>query len=81
MCGPGAEVLEHTNSEEEYNQLKKLNTELNELNRLAQLYHKEEQWALLDKVIHKMNIWTHMISTHMDGMSEEGLLEVDNEQV
>ena len=81
MCGPGVEVLEHTDSEKEHNELKKLNTELNELNRLAQLYHEEKQWALLDKVIHKMNIWTHMISTHMDSMSEEGLLEVDDEQV
>ena len=68
-------------SNKEHKELKKLTTELNEMNRLAQLYHEEEQWVLLEKIIHKINIWSHMISTHMDGMSEEGLLMVDNEKV
>ena len=73
--------MEKVNKLSEYQQLEVLTAELNEMNRLAQLYLKEKQWVLLEKIIHKINIWSHMISTHMDGMSEEGLLMVDNEKV
>ena len=80
MCGPGVEAFEELDSEEEHEILKKLIVELKEQNRLAQLYYKEKQWSLLEKVTKKINIWSHMISTHMDGMSEEGLLMVDDDE-
>ena len=34
--------------------LDKLMKDLNEMNRTAQVYYKEEQWALLDKMMEKI---------------------------
>ena len=41
--------------------LDKLMKDLKEYNRLAPLYYKEEQWALLDRTLEKINSWTTMI--------------------
>ena len=46
--------------------LKKLMEELNEMNRLAHVYYKNEQWALLDKTLDKINTWTTMISKQIE---------------
>ena len=46
--------------------LDKLVKELNEMNRLVQVYYKEEQWALLDKTLDKINTWTTMISKQIE---------------
>ena len=45
--------------------LKKLIEELNELNRMAQLYYNEEQWALLEMVNKKIMIWSNMINNNL----------------
>jgi len=45
--------------------LDKLMKELDEMNRLAQLYHKEEQWVLLEMVTGKMKMYTIMINNHL----------------
>ncbi len=46
--------------------LSKLMKELNEMNRLAQVYHKEEQWVLLEMIMSKINTWSKMISKIME---------------
>jgi hypothetical protein len=45
--------------------LDKLMKELNEMNRLAQVYYKEEQWVLLEMVTCKMTMYTTMITNHL----------------
>ena len=42
--------------------LDKLMKELDEMNRLVQLYYKEEQWVLLEMVMSKMKNHTTMIN-------------------
>ena len=42
--------------------LDKLMKDLKEYNRLAQLYYKEEQWALLDRTMEKIRHWSKMIN-------------------
>ena len=46
--------------------LKKLMEDLNEMNRLAQVYHKNEQWALLEWVMKKISNTTTMINSYLD---------------
>jgi|TARA_B100000073_G_scaffold319829_1_gene299054 hypothetical protein len=46
--------------------LDKLIKELNEMNRLVQVYYKEEQWALLDKTLDKIKTWTTMIGKQIE---------------
>ena len=46
--------------------LDKLVKELNEMNRLVQVYYENEQWALLDKTLDKINTWTTMISKQIE---------------
>ena len=46
--------------------LRKLIKELNEMNRLVQVYYKEEQWALLDKTLDKIKTWTTMIGKQIE---------------
>jgi len=45
--------------------LDRLMKELNEMNRLAQLYHKEKQWVLFEMVTGKMKNTTTMIHNHL----------------
>ena len=40
--------------------------ELKEYNRMAQVYYKEEQWALLDKTLDKIKTWSTMISKNLE---------------
>tara|TARA_B100000287_G_scaffold338129_1_gene324095 strand:+ start:72 stop:230 length:159 start_codon:yes stop_codon:yes gene_type:complete len=46
--------------------LDKLMKDLKEMNRLAQVYYENEQWALLDKMMEKINTWTTMISNKLE---------------
>ena len=46
--------------------LNKLIKELNEMNRLVQVYYKEEQWALLDMTLDKIKTWSTMISKSIE---------------
>ena len=46
--------------------LDKLIKELNEMNRLVQVYYKEEQWALLDMTLKKINTWTKIIQNQIE---------------
>ena len=46
--------------------LDKLMKDLNEMNKLAQVYYKEEQWALLDKIMEKIKTWTTLISKKIE---------------
>ena len=46
--------------------LSKLMKELDEMNRLSQVYHKEEQWVLLEMIMSKINTWSKMISKIME---------------
>ena len=46
--------------------LDKLMKDLKEMNRLAQVYYENEQWALLDKTLEKINTWTTMISKQLE---------------
>ena len=46
--------------------LDKLMEELKEFNRMAQVYYKEEQWALLDMTLKKINTWSTMISKSIE---------------
>ena len=48
------------------NMLKKLMEDLNEMNRLAQVYHKNEQWALLEWVMKKLENTSSMINKFLD---------------
>ena len=41
--------------------LSKLMKELDEMNRLSQVYHREEQWVLLEMIMSKINTWSEMI--------------------
>ena len=41
--------------------LDRLMKDLKEMNRLVQVYYEEEQWALLDTTLSKINTWTEMI--------------------
>tara|TARA_Y100000593_G_C4190792_1_gene276779 strand:- start:234 stop:407 length:174 start_codon:yes stop_codon:yes gene_type:complete len=45
--------------------LDKLMKELNEMNRLSQVYYKNEQWVLLEMVTSKMKVYTTMINNHL----------------
>ena len=45
--------------------LDKLMKDLNEMNRMAQVYYENEQWALLDKMLSKINTWSMMISKQL----------------
>tara|TARA_B100000287_G_scaffold39895_1_gene36379 strand:+ start:603 stop:776 length:174 start_codon:yes stop_codon:yes gene_type:complete len=45
--------------------LEKLMSDLNEMNRLAQLYYKEKQWALFEKVMDKIKNTTNMINNYL----------------
>ena len=40
--------------------------ELNELNRQAQVYYKNKQWALLDKANNKIIIWSNKIKNNLE---------------
>ena len=51
--------------------LDKLVKELNEMNRLVQVYYENEQWALLDKTLNKINTWTTMISKQLENKEME----------
>ena len=46
--------------------LNRLMKDLNELNRLAQVYHQNQQWVLLEKVMVKINDTTTMIDNYLD---------------
>ena len=46
--------------------LDKLMKELDEMNRLAQVYYKNEQWALLEWVMKKISNTTTMINSYLD---------------
>ena len=46
--------------------LDKLMKDLKEMNRLAQVYYENEQWALLDKMMEKIKTWTTMISNKLE---------------
>ena len=46
--------------------LDKLMKELNEMNRLAQVYYENEQWALLDKMLDKIKTWSTMIKNSIE---------------
>ena len=46
--------------------LKKLMEELNEMNRLAQVYHKNKQWALLERVMKSIQDYSKMIYNYLD---------------
>tara|TARA_Y100000593_G_C4121664_1_gene243007 strand:+ start:59 stop:217 length:159 start_codon:yes stop_codon:yes gene_type:complete len=46
--------------------LDKLMKELKEFNRMAQVYYKEEQWALLDMTLEKISTWSTMISKQLE---------------
>ena len=46
--------------------LGKLMKDIEEMNRMAQVYHKNEQWALLDKMLSKINVWSKMIRTILE---------------
>ena len=51
--------------------LKKLMEDLNEMNRLAQVYHKNEQWALLEWVMKKISNTTTMINNNLEKNERE----------
>ena len=51
--------------------LKKLMEDLNEMNRLAQVYHKNEQWALLEWVMKKISNTTTMINNNLEKTERE----------
>ena len=53
------------------NMLKKLMEDLNEMNRLAQVYHKNEQWALLEWVMKKISNTTTMINNNLEKNERE----------
>ena len=46
--------------------LDKLMKELNEMNRLAQVYYKNEQWALLERVMKSIQDYSKMIYNYLD---------------
>ena len=46
--------------------LGKLMKDIEEMNRMAQVYHKNEQWALMDKMLSKINVWSKMIRTILE---------------
>ena len=46
--------------------LKKLLEELNEMNRLSQVYYEHEQWALLEKIMIKIKVWSNMIINNLE---------------
>ena len=48
--------------------LDKLMSDLNEMNRLAQVYHDNEQWAMLDKMLNKIKIWSTMIQNRIENL-------------
>ena len=50
---------------------RKHSKELNEMNRLVQVYYENEQWALLDKTLDKINTWTTMISKQLENKEME----------
>ena len=51
--------------------LKKLMEDLNEMNRLAQVYHKNEQWAFLEWVMKKISNTTTMINNNLEKNERE----------
>ena len=51
--------------------LEKMMSDLNEMNRLAQVYHDNKQWALLDRIMKKIRNWSTMISNHLDKIELE----------
>tara|TARA_Y100000593_G_C4137720_1_gene250607 strand:- start:318 stop:518 length:201 start_codon:yes stop_codon:yes gene_type:complete len=55
----------------ENNMLEKMMSDLNEMNRLAQVYHDNEQWALLEKMMSKIKTWSMMIMNHLDKIELE----------
>ena len=62
--------------------LNRIMIELNELNRLAQVYYKYKQWALLEKANNKEFILEKrerkIISTFIEKINKELTLEKDN---
>ena len=46
--------------------LDKLMKDLNEMNRLAQVYYENEQWALLDMVMGKIKNYTILIGKSIE---------------
>jgi hypothetical protein len=46
--------------------LNRLMEELNEMNRLAQVYYENEQWVLLEMVIGKIKNTTTMINNYLE---------------
>ena len=46
--------------------LEKLMKDIEEMHRMAQVYHKNEQWALMDKMLSKINVWSKMIRTILE---------------
>ena len=51
--------------------LDKLMSDLDEMNRLAQVYHKNEQWALLEWVMKKISNTTTMINNNLEKNERE----------
>ena len=51
--------------------LKKLMEELNEMNRLAQVYYKNEQWALLERVMKSIRDYSTMIKNNLEKNERE----------
>tara|TARA_E500000305_G_C3886432_1_gene172188 strand:- start:271 stop:456 length:186 start_codon:yes stop_codon:yes gene_type:complete len=51
--------------------LNKLMEDLNEMNRLARVYHKNEQWALLEWVMGKISTTSDMINNYLDKVEME----------
>ena len=46
--------------------LGKLMKDIEEMHRMAQVYHKNEQWPLMDKMLSKINVWSKMIRTILE---------------
>ncbi len=51
--------------------LNKLMEDLNEMNRLAQVYHKNEQWVLLEWVMKKIRNTATMIKNNLEKTERE----------
>ena len=51
--------------------LKKLMEDLKEMNRLAQVYYENEQWALLERVMKSIQDYSKMIYNYLEKNERE----------
>ena len=51
--------------------LEKMMKELNEMNRLAQVYYENEQWALLERVMKSIRDYSKMIYNNLEQNERE----------